>query len=45
MQSLPLQLEQTLLDRHRLTAPFDALVVTRLAETEGRVRSGDPILP
>ncbi len=38
-----LQLEQTLLDRHRLTAPFDALVVTRLAETGAVVRSGDPI--
>lgn len=38
-----LQLEQTLLDRHRLTAPFDALVVARLAETGAVVRAGDPI--
>ena len=38
-----LQLEQTLLDHHRLTAPFDALVVTRLAEAGAVVRAGDPI--
>jgi HlyD family secretion protein len=38
-----LQLEQTLLDHHRLTAPFDALVVTRLAEAGAVVSSGNPI--
>jgi HlyD family secretion protein len=38
-----LQLEQTLLGHHRLTAPFDALVVARLAETGAVVRAGDPI--
>ncbi len=38
-----LQLEQTLLDHHRLTAPFDGLVVARLAETGAVVRAGDPI--
>jgi HlyD family secretion protein len=38
-----LQLEQTLLDHHRLTAPFDALVVARLAEAGAVVRAGDPI--
>ena len=37
------QLEHTLLDHHRLTAPFDALVVARLAETGAVVRAGDPI--
>jgi HlyD family secretion protein len=36
-------LEETLLDHHRLTAPFDALVVARLAETGAVVRAGDPI--
>lgn len=38
-----LALEQTLLDHHRLNAPFDALVVARLAEAGAVVRSGDPI--
>jgi len=38
-----LQLEQTLLDRHRMTAPFDALVVARVAEAGAVVRAGDPI--
>lgn len=38
-----LQLEQTLLDHHRLTAPFDALVVTRLAEAGAVVSAGNPI--
>jgi HlyD family secretion protein len=38
-----LQLEQTLLDHHRLPAPFDALVVARLAEAGAVVRAGDPI--
>jgi HlyD family secretion protein len=38
-----LQLEQTLLDHHRLTGPFDALIVARLAETGAVVRAGDPI--
>jgi HlyD family secretion protein len=38
-----LQLEQTLLDQHHLVAPFDALVVARLAEAGAVVRAGDPI--
>ena len=38
-----LQLEETLLDHHRLTAPFDALVVARLVEAGAVVRAGDPI--
>ncbi|MBL9049733.1 MAG: efflux RND transporter periplasmic adaptor subunit [Tabrizicola sp.] len=38
-----LALEQTLLDHHRLIAPFDALVVSRLAEAGAVVRAGDPI--
>jgi HlyD family secretion protein len=38
-----LKLEQTLLDHHRLTAPFDALVVARLAEAGAVVRVGEPI--
>lgn len=38
-----LQLEQTLLEHHRLTAPFDALVVARVAEAGAVVRVGEPI--
>ena len=38
-----LQLEQTLLAHHRLTAPFDALVVARHAEAGAVIRAGDPI--
>jgi HlyD family secretion protein len=38
-----LRLEQTLLGHHRLTAPFAALVVARLAEAGAVVRAGEPI--
>jgi HlyD family secretion protein len=38
-----LRLEQTLLAHHRLTAPFDALVVARHAELGAVVRAGDPV--
>jgi HlyD family secretion protein len=38
-----LQLEETLLAHHRLFAPFDAVIVTRHAETGAVVRAGDPI--
>jgi len=38
-----LELEETLLAHHRLTAPFDAVVVARHAETGAVVRAGDPI--
>lgn len=38
-----LQLEETLLAHHRLTAPFDALVVARHAEAGAVVRAGDLI--
>lgn len=35
--------ETTLLDHHRLTAPFDALVVARLNELGTVVKAGDPV--
>ncbi|CUH66461.1 Macrolide-specific efflux protein MacA precursor [Thalassovita gelatinovora] len=38
-----LRYEQTLLDHHVLTAPFDAVIVQRHAETGTVVRSGDVI--
>ena len=38
-----LQLEETLLAHHRLTAPFDAVIVARHAEPGAVVQSGDPI--
>jgi HlyD family secretion protein len=38
-----LRLEETLLAHHRLTAPFDALVVARHAEAGAVVKAGDPI--
>ena len=38
-----LQLEETLLAHHRLSAPFDAVIVARHAETGAVVRAGDPI--
>ena len=38
-----LQLEETLLAHHRLTAPFDAVIVARHAEPGTVVKSGDPI--
>ncbi|HQY74693.1 MAG TPA: efflux RND transporter periplasmic adaptor subunit [Aestuariivirga sp.] len=38
-----LQFEETLLEHHALTAPFDALVVARLQELGAVVRAGDPI--
>lgn len=38
-----LQLEETLLDHHVLTAPYDAIVVNRLQELGTVVRAGDPI--
>ena len=38
-----LQQEQVLLARHRLTAPYDAVIVTRHAEAGTVVRAGDPI--
>ena len=39
-----LRQEEALLARHRLVAPYDALVVTRHAETGAVVKAGDPIL-
>ncbi len=38
-----LQLEETLLAHHRLTAPYDAVIVARHAEAGAVVRAGDPI--
>lgn len=38
-----LQLEETLLNHHRLTAPFDAVIVARHVEPGTVVKSGDPI--
>lgn len=38
-----LQQEEVLLSRHRLTAPYDAVIVERHAETGAVVRAGDPI--
>lgn len=38
-----LRLEETLLAHHRLTAPFDAVIVARHAEPGTVVKSGDPI--
>lgn len=38
-----LQQEEVLLARHRLSAPFDAVIVTRHAEAGTVVRAGDPI--
>lgn len=38
-----LQQEEVLLARHRLTAPYDAIVIARLAEAGTVVRAGDPI--
>jgi len=38
-----LQQEETLLARHRLIAPYDALVVARHAEAGTVVKAGDPI--
>ncbi|OYU16715.1 MAG: efflux transporter periplasmic adaptor subunit [Rhodobacteraceae bacterium PARR1] len=38
-----LQLEETLLAHHQLSAPFDAVIVARHAETGAVVRAGDPI--
>jgi HlyD family secretion protein len=38
-----LKLEETLLAHHRLTAPFDAVIVARHAEPGMVVKSGDPI--
>ena len=38
-----LQFDETLLDHHTLTAPFDALVVDRLQELGAVVQAGDPI--
>jgi len=38
-----LQQEKVLLARHRLTAPYDAVIVTRHAEAGTVVRAGDPI--
>ncbi|MFN4192266.1 MAG: efflux RND transporter periplasmic adaptor subunit [Tabrizicola sp.] len=38
-----LQLEETLLARHRLSAPFDAVIVARHAEAGAVVRAGDPV--
>lgn len=38
-----LQLEETLLAHRRLSAPFDAVIVARHAETGAVVRAGDPI--
>jgi len=38
-----LRLEETQLARHRLTAPYDALVVARHAEAGTVVKAGDPI--
>lgn len=38
-----LQQEDVLLARHRLTAPYDAVIVARHAEAGAVVKSGDPI--
>jgi HlyD family secretion protein len=38
-----MQLEETLLAHHRLTSPFDAVIVARHAEPGTVVKSGDPI--
>jgi HlyD family secretion protein len=38
-----LQQEKVLLARHRLTAPYDAVIITRHAEAGTVVRAGDPI--
>lgn len=38
-----LRLERTLLDQHRLTAPYDAVIVARHAEAGAVVRAGEPI--
>lgn len=38
-----LRQEETLLAHHRLTAPYDAVIVTRHAEAGTVVRAGDPI--
>lgn len=38
-----LLLEETLLAHHRLTAPYDAMIVSRHAEAGAVVRAGDPI--
>ena len=38
-----LQQEEVLLSRHRLTAPYDAVIVARHVEAGAVVRSGDPI--
>ena len=38
-----LQLEETLLAHHRLTAPYDAVIVARHAEPGAVVKAGDPI--
>lgn len=38
-----LRLEETLFVHHRLSAPFDAVIVARHAETGAVVRAGDPI--
>jgi HlyD family secretion protein len=38
-----LKFEETLLAHHRLSAPFDAVIVARHAETGAVVRAGDPI--
>lgn len=38
-----LQLEETLLAHHRLTSPYEAVVVTRHAEAGTVVKAGDPI--
>jgi HlyD family secretion protein len=38
-----LKLEETLLAHHRLSAPFDAVIVARHAEMGAVVRAGDPI--
>ena len=35
--------EQVLLDKHTLTAPFDAVVVARLKELGAAVKAGDPV--
>jgi HlyD family secretion protein len=38
-----LEQEKVLLTRHRLTAPYDAVIITRHAEAGTVVRAGDPI--
>lgn len=38
-----LKLEETLLDHHRLVAPYDAVVVARHAEVGTVIKAGDPI--